>query len=496
MKKILKITCKTVLPLFFTALFANEAKAQLKSYGTIGSALVGENVFLDVSENTVNYPNNRGRGLSFPRTDLTIWTFITGNLDGLSFPTAFDGMIVYNSGTGTTLAGQGIQTSVTPGFYYFYNPGATDNITNGQWVRLSSGDSVNVVSTDGGNIITVGTDGGAFIDAAAVATIETLTTLVDNTDGTYTYTSENATATTIDVPGSVINNASTIFGDTNVLNEISTAVATAETLTSLVDNGNGTITYTDEDGVGTVINLSTAVAAVETLTSLVDNGNGTITYTDEDGVATVLDMATLINLNTTVSNALTGTSLTTTVNGVTGSPLDLAALTGEPWFVQGGVVPATTDAEAIYHTGNVAIGQNAMFGSPGEKLAVAGTIRTTSSVYADYVFEDYFTGSSIIKKDYKFKTLNEVEAYIKENSHLPGVTSIKDLPKTKDGYSFNLTDLSVQSLEKLEELYLHVIEQQKQIEAKDKEMEVLKENFKTTNERLEQLEELLKVNNH
>ncbi|MCO6176478.1 hypothetical protein NHF50_15620, partial [Flavobacterium sp. NRK F10] len=74
----------------------------------------------------------------------------------------------------------------------------------------------------------------------------------------YTYTSEDATATTIDIPGSVINNASTIFGDTNVLNEISTIVGSSETLTSLVDNGDGTMTYTDEDGVATVINLSTA----------------------------------------------------------------------------------------------------------------------------------------------------------------------------------------------------------------------------------------------
>ncbi|MCO6175395.1 hypothetical protein NHF50_10100, partial [Flavobacterium sp. NRK F10] len=210
MKTILQITCKAVLPLFFAAFFANEAKAQLKSYGTIGNALVGENAFLDVSENTVNYPNNRGRGLSFPRTNLTAWTFITGNLDGLSFPTAFDGMIVYNSGTGTTLAGQGIQTSVTPGFYYFYNPGATNNITNGQWIRLSSG-TVNVVSSDGGNAITSGTDGGAFIDAAAIAAAQTVTTMTDNTNGTYTYISEDGTGTTIDVPGSVINNASAIF---------------------------------------------------------------------------------------------------------------------------------------------------------------------------------------------------------------------------------------------------------------------------------------------
>ncbi|MDN3664364.1 hypothetical protein QWY92_02955 [Algibacter miyuki] len=32
-----------------------------------------------------------------------------------------------------------------------------------------------------------------------------MTTLVDNTDGTYTYTSEDGTETIVDVPGSVVN---------------------------------------------------------------------------------------------------------------------------------------------------------------------------------------------------------------------------------------------------------------------------------------------------
>ncbi|MCO6175393.1 hypothetical protein NHF50_10090, partial [Flavobacterium sp. NRK F10] len=88
---------------------------------------------------------------------------------------------------------------------------------------------------------------------------ETLTTMVDNTDGTYTYTSEDATVTTIDVPGSVINNASTIFSDTNVLNEISTVVTSSETLTTMVDNTDGTYTYTSEDATATTIDVPGSV---------------------------------------------------------------------------------------------------------------------------------------------------------------------------------------------------------------------------------------------
>ncbi|MCS4304060.1 hypothetical protein [Chryseobacterium sp. BIGb0232] len=99
-----------------------------------------------------------------------------------------------------------------------------------------------------------------------------------------------------------------------------------------------------------------------------------------------------------------------------------------------------------------------------QKLKVNGSIVTAGSSYPDYVFEEYYDKSSEIKPAYKFTSLYDTEKFIKENRHLPGVTSIKELEKTAEGYSFNISDLSVQSLEKIEELYLHTIEQQKQID--------------------------------
>ena len=90
--------------------------------------------------------------------------------------------------------------------------------------------------------------------------------------------------------------------------------------------------------------------------------------------------------------------------------------------------------------------------------------------------------------------------FIKANRHLPGVSSVndKEVIKTPGGYSFDLTKLSVQSLEKLEELYLYVIDQQKklddqqkQLDTKDKEVEDLKKSQEQMNQRLEKLEKLL-----
>lgn len=114
------------------------------------------------------------------------------------------------------------------------------------------------------------------------------------------------------------------------------------------------------------------------------------------------------------------------------------------------------------------------------KLRVYGGIQTASNTYADYVFEDYFTGNSSINPNYKFNSLYSVEKFVKENHHLPGVTSIKDLQKNENGYSFNITELSTQTLEKVEELYLHTIEQQKQIDE-------LKALVKTQQEQINQL---------
>ncbi|PQJ17923.1 hypothetical protein BST93_09405 [Nonlabens tegetincola] len=64
-------------------------------------------------------------------------------------------------------------------------------------------------------------------------------------------------------------------------------VQNLETLTTIVENTDGTFTYTDEDGGTTVIDVTN----LETLTSIALNADDTnIDYTDEDGVVTQLDL--------------------------------------------------------------------------------------------------------------------------------------------------------------------------------------------------------------
>ena len=200
-----------------------------------------------------------------------------------------------------------------------------------------------------------------------------------------------------------------------------------------------------------------------------------------------------------------------TLKSVPASTLAAATAT-EPWNVisQPSGTQATGNGQNIYQMGIVAIGATTapsftIGTSPNQqiiqpKLHVAGDISTTgkvwttNSVYADYVFEKYFQGNSEINPNYEFKSLNYVKDFIKTNNHLPGVESINDLNKADNGYTFDMTKLAVQSLEKIEELYLHTIEQEHKIDAQQSEIDKLKKESEETNKRLERLEQLLSNN--
>ncbi len=112
------------------------------------------------------------------------------------------------------------------------------------------------------------------------ATASTLSTLTDNGDGTFTYTNEDGVATTFDSKiATVVDNTD---GSYTITDDFGTSVTidTTDTTTTLVDNGNGSFTYTSEDG--------TVTTFTETLSTLTDNGDGTFTYTNEDGTATIV----------------------------------------------------------------------------------------------------------------------------------------------------------------------------------------------------------------
>lgn len=114
--------------------------------------------------------------------------------------------------------------------------------------------------------------------------------------------------------------------------------------------------------------------------------------------------------------------------------------------------------------GKIGIGTN----SPDELLTVKGVIHSqevkvdlNGAVAPDYVFEKYFTGYSYIMPEYNLPSLEELEIFLKENHHLPKVPSAEKMEE--DGMS--LKEMNLLLLEKIEELTLYTIQQQKEIDA-------------------------------
>lgn len=121
-----------------------------------------------------------------------------------------------------------------------------------------------------------------------------------------------------------------------------------------------------------------------------------------------------------------------------------------------------TDAIVIKtESRNVGIGTN----NPDAKLTVNGDIHAKEvkidlAIAPDYVFEKYYDGYSTLKSDYKMPTLQEVEAFTKENKHLPEVPSAQEIKEN----GLKLGEMNAILLQKVEELTLYLIEQNKEIE--------------------------------
>ena len=79
----------------------------------------------------------------------------------------------------------------------------------------------------------------------------------------------------------------------------------------------------------------------------------------------------------------------------------------------------------------------------------ATEVQVKQDVWSDFVF----------KPTYKLMPLHEVEQYVKENSHLPEIPSETEVKQN----GLNMGEMQNKLLQKMEELTLYIIEQQKQI---------------------------------
>ncbi len=172
------------------------------------------------------------------------------------------------------------------------------------------------------------------------------------------------------------------------------------------------------------------------------------------------------------SGALLKRGLVTQRVSLTGNLADIANNNDAPWYGIGfsnitlpnqsfqavqvsgywGLNFTDRGGNMVFSNGKLGIGTN----NPSNDylLTVAGKVictelRVQATPFPDYVFDD----------KYELKSLEEVEAYIKEHKHLPNMPKATEV----EANAMNVGEIELKLVEKVEELTLHLIQQQKEI---------------------------------
>lgn len=146
-------------------------------------------------------------------------------------------------------------------------------------------------------------------------------------------------------------------------------------------------------------------------------------------------------------------------SNVWGSQLDL--------YINGWANQTETPDQQVMtwqYNGNVGIGTT----TPAERLSVNGNIRSKevkveASNWPDYVF----------LPDYQLLTLTQIEEQIKLNGHLPDMPSAKEVAIN----GIALGEMVKLQQQKIEELTLHLIEKEKQLENQNKRLVEIERKF-------------------
>lgn len=107
----------------------------------------------------------------------------------------------------------------------------------------------------------------------------------------------------------------------------------------------------------------------------------------------------------------------------------------------------------------------------------AKEVEVKTNVWADYVF----------KKEYQLKSLEDVEKHIIEKGHLPNIPTAQEVLEN----GINVAEMNSKLLEKIEELTLYSIEQNKQLKFQAEEIKMLKKQSEELQELKIQVQQLL-----
>lgn len=137
------------------------------------------------------------------------------------------------------------------------------------------------------------------------------------------------------------------------------------------------------------------------------------------------------------------------------------------------------DRMVITQEGAVGIGTI----NPAYKLDVCGTIRAKEIKVdlqggCDFVFED----------NYKLMDLNKLEEFVNQNKHLPEIAPAKEMIAN----GLEMKEFQMKLLQKIEELTLYTIEQNKKLERQNKKSEKQEQELKKLKTKIKKLESVKK----
>jgi hypothetical protein len=372
------------------------------------------------------------------------------------------------------------------------NPNSKLEITDGtlgnsglRFTNLTSDFIPTTVAADG-KCLTVNANGDVVLQK------------LPNSETTNQLNSENNTITStvnsIEATASIVNSISNSVTATNQLvttvNGVSSAPIDLPVFAEL--DGSTTNELQTITQVGNVITLS--------------NGGGSVVIpssSDNQSLSLVGNNLTISNGNTIVlpsTNVVAGTNVSVTGNGSVASPFQISSLDKSIYADNGSINTATTiNGNRVVDLNNSNIWFNSINSESNGKIYIGGT---ATYPYATGNYRLYVEGGILTEKvkvalrnsanwadyvfapEYKLMPLHEVEQYVSINKHLPGVDSAKDLAEK----GIDVVEMQSKQMEKIEELTLYIIEQDKKIESQNKAIE---QNTKDIEELKAQLQALI-----
>jgi hypothetical protein len=367
----------------------------------------------------------------------------------------------------------GTSTNLTNGTYLMYGDFATNQIgigtktlTNGYALNVAGGILVN--STAEATTPTLQVNGSLSSGATTIGTPSALSTLTVN--GTLNTTG-------VATLGSLISTGAITIGTPSTLSTLTVNgtinTSGVATLGSLISTGDATITgNTSITGITSISGNTTITGTLKTtekatFPSLSCYGRATFNDVWGNGMSVFNDVwvGNDFGCNSLYIGSAESANLGNGSNyigfNVSRDKTTNTWSTGG-WQNNGGAVMYSTFAGDIVFSSIAGIrGTQGQTGIDDNTIMNSATLRITptfvnvkalnvkTNVWADYVF----------KKDYKLRSLKEVEAYINTNSHLPEVPSTEEV--TKNG--INVAEMNATLLKKVEELTLYMIDQNKRI---------------------------------